>query len=983
MALAMALGVTASTLVLAGPPGADGDGRVAASSWAVDRVGEADRFATAARLSERFFSSPASVVFVASGLGFADALAGGAAAGVSDAPLLLTARDQLSPVTATELRRLKPQRVVLLGGPGAVSAGVEAEIRRVTGGPVERISGANRYETAVELSRAMYPNRAPVVFLASGLGFADGLAGGPGAAKGQGPLLLTPSQQVPEIVIKEIERLGATTVVVLGGTQAISESALRSLRVQGRSVVRRAGADRHATSVAISSESYTSASTAVLVTGGNFPDALAAGSLARKVGGPLLLTRSDCMPPAVVDELRRLQVSRVIVVGGTRAVNAAAASGTRCQPRPTQIAMTAVTVRVHLSVGMTRAIEYLAARAHVLGGPGLPVSAQIVSGQSSCSVNATVITAIKVGTCTVRVTGSTGQREVRVDVIPAPSRSNSDRPGGNILDLKPVYIRMSDSPDMRRDTNGEVASFVQGISDFISTQHPGFALRVDEVGGVPDVQHIQLPITTAEFLRRWSPTDNLGPLGSLLIEYGIDVGLEGFGYSPTRGFTDLEGVSRILVGIIEAPRGAYRSPFNNFDGGCASSSGNGYIGYFVRDLDGSECTGLVGVFKGSGQESQTYDAFRLMLDILRANRGCNAKLNAQYGVPLEQRPSSITSPQDPIGYGYAVGEAYPRVLDPHRKYYFQIRSGPDVGNPCVDLIYSPFLTEWWSTSVHNDRVTGRSVGDRPDDIDGDQVRVLYVLPADAPDRRWDMDGRLHAAAATANEWLYANGKHSVRFDTFGGVLDVGFVRLPMAESRLWIRPDGTKCAPDEMCPHPRSLMPILDEMGVLTPGKIHVLVWGGQLMPAIHASGVGCAGAIENGAFLSPVLRLPTTNDSNCFVPMLAKVPNSSNSLGLVMLHEVFHVLGGVDNKAPDADGGYHIGNDPSDLMGGSAGTVKLDPRRRNYWDHGRSDLADITRSSFLVPAPSALMPTTYTNLPLEWWAQRPPQWNPLTPPRR
>jgi hypothetical protein len=79
----------------------------------------------------------------------------------------------------------------------------------------------------------------------------------------------------------------------------------------------------------------------------------------------------------------------------------------------------------------------------------------------------------------------------------------ADRPGGNVLDIKPVYIRFSDSPDAKRDTNGDVASFAQGVADFVAIQHPGFTIRLDTVDGVPDVQHIQLPLITRQFLDRW------------------------------------------------------------------------------------------------------------------------------------------------------------------------------------------------------------------------------------------------------------------------------------------------------------------------------------------------------------------------------------------------------------------------------------------------------------------------------------------------
>ena len=75
-------------------------------------------------------------------------------------------------------------------------------------------------------------------------------------------------------------------------------------------------------------------------------------------------------------------------------------------------------------------------------------------------------------------------------------------------------------------------------------------------------------------------------------------------------------------------------------------------------------------------------------------------------------------------------------------------------------------------------------------------------------------------------------------------------------------------------------------------------------------------------------------------------------------LHEIFHVLGAV-GASPNSDGNYgHIKNDPTDLMGGSQGTVRLDPGNNDYWRHGQSNYVDLYNSAFMEPAePNAVMP--------------------------
>ena len=59
----------------------------------------------------------------------------------------------------------------------------------------------------------------------------------------------------------------------------------------------------------------------MVATAGTFPDALAASALAAEIGGPILLTPGDQLDPLVAEELTRLGVTRVFLVGGTAALS--------------------------------------------------------------------------------------------------------------------------------------------------------------------------------------------------------------------------------------------------------------------------------------------------------------------------------------------------------------------------------------------------------------------------------------------------------------------------------------------------------------------------------------------------------------------------------------------------------------------------------------------------------------------------------------
>ncbi|MDO8879235.1 MAG: cell wall-binding repeat-containing protein [Coriobacteriia bacterium] len=86
-------------------------------------------------------------------------------------------------------------------------------------------------------------------------------------------------------------------------------------------VARTSGDDRYLTAVETSKAYFGRANNAVLCTGLNFPDALAAAPFARLVNGPLLLTRPGEVDAATIEELDRLAVEKVYVIGGADVVS--------------------------------------------------------------------------------------------------------------------------------------------------------------------------------------------------------------------------------------------------------------------------------------------------------------------------------------------------------------------------------------------------------------------------------------------------------------------------------------------------------------------------------------------------------------------------------------------------------------------------------------------------------------------------------------
>lgn len=238
--------------------------------------------------------------------------------------MLLVDRDTIPEVTRDELRRLAPERAVVLGGRSAVAENVQAELEGLVPA-VTRLAGEDRFGTAAAISAATFPERVAVVYIATGGGFADALSGGAAAARDRGPVLLVSGDGIPEATAQELRRLAPRHVVVLGGAAAVSSETATALEDFTEGVVERlAGQDRYATSAAIAQRVFPVAvDTVYVATGENFPDALAGVPVAARERAPLLLVRHNGIPEAVADQLERLRPRRIVILGGEQAVSRA------------------------------------------------------------------------------------------------------------------------------------------------------------------------------------------------------------------------------------------------------------------------------------------------------------------------------------------------------------------------------------------------------------------------------------------------------------------------------------------------------------------------------------------------------------------------------------------------------------------------------------------------------------------------------------
>jgi len=236
-------------------------------------------------------------------------------------------------------------------------------------GLVSRISGPDRYQTAVRIWQNMYTLAAGdedvveyypgnTIVLARGDDFADALVGAPLAwalandIEAAVPVLLTTSNKLhpatKSALVNYVEKfedelidMGSIfDVYVLGGTAAISEAVVNELIYAIETefdaldvrAIRVGGADRYATSVAVAKkvvDVYDDdfINDPIIATGEYFPDALTAAPYAAFEGRPILLTNSSSLPASVSDFLKDqgkeagVKGLDVVVAGGAAAVS--------------------------------------------------------------------------------------------------------------------------------------------------------------------------------------------------------------------------------------------------------------------------------------------------------------------------------------------------------------------------------------------------------------------------------------------------------------------------------------------------------------------------------------------------------------------------------------------------------------------------------------------------------------------------------------
>lgn len=223
--------------------------------------------------------------------------------------------------------------------------------------PLNRIGGADRYSTAAKIAEAQGAGNGDII-IASGENFPDALSANYLAGVRNSRILLTKKGSLPQATINAMKQVGVSRVFIVGGTAVVSnqvKSQIEAMPVYSPggtpneflghvSVVRLSGANRFDTNEAVNDWAAANSldsqpvgstnitfgvpakRTAIVATGSNYPDALAAGVATAYGNYPLILTEGGSLSPQASAQLDDLSIQQVIIVGGSDVVSSGVAS---------------------------------------------------------------------------------------------------------------------------------------------------------------------------------------------------------------------------------------------------------------------------------------------------------------------------------------------------------------------------------------------------------------------------------------------------------------------------------------------------------------------------------------------------------------------------------------------------------------------------------------------------------------------------------
>ena len=282
-----------------------------------------DRYETSTKISKTGWNSGAKNVVIVNGneKNMVDGLSATPFATIKDAPVLLSNGKTLPASTISELKRLNPTNVYVIGGTASMPESVVSSIKSNTKATVTRIGGSTRYETSLAIAKQI-DKIADVskVYISSGTGEVDALSIASVAGREKAPILLTNVNSIDNKTYDFIRSESIKDAYFIGGDKKISNSVINQVdKVVSADVSKNrvAGRNRKDTNAAIIKKFYTGSKLNGVVVSKDdvIIDALTVGSFAAKNDMPVVIGK-DSLSTAQKNVLSSKNTEKVYQAGG-------------------------------------------------------------------------------------------------------------------------------------------------------------------------------------------------------------------------------------------------------------------------------------------------------------------------------------------------------------------------------------------------------------------------------------------------------------------------------------------------------------------------------------------------------------------------------------------------------------------------------------------------------------------------------------------
>lgn len=224
---------------------------------------------------------------------------------------------KIADIETIESKTMEVKSSVSTGGGGS-SSGNSSLVQN-------SLVGDTRYSTAVKVSNRGW-SKSENVLIVNSNAMSDALSATPFAKSKNAPILLTEGNNLNIETKNEITRLQAKNVYVIGGTSAVSENVVTTLKSMGLNIERICGNDRYQTSLEIAKK-LENVSKVALVNGViGLPDAVSIAPVAANENMPILLSSPTQGTKTVDIFIKNNNIKTTYIVGGKNAISSEVAN---------------------------------------------------------------------------------------------------------------------------------------------------------------------------------------------------------------------------------------------------------------------------------------------------------------------------------------------------------------------------------------------------------------------------------------------------------------------------------------------------------------------------------------------------------------------------------------------------------------------------------------------------------------------------------